>query len=85
MDIVLFSKTECTYCLIAEDNLKRKNLPYKKLILEEDYSPNELKDITGKDIDDIVFPVSVVDGETIIGAKDLHFHIRKMVRANKTK
>ena len=80
MDIVIYSKTDCNYCSIAENNLQRKKLPYKKLVLETDYSINVLTELTGKTSSDIIFPIAIVNGELVQGAKDLHFNIRSAFR-----
>lgn len=83
MQIELFSKPDCNFCEIAEDNLQRKKLKYSKKILDENYEIKDVEEITGKSKDDIIFPVCVVDGEYIGNAKDLHMYIRKALRSKK--
>ena len=76
MEIMLYSRLECSYADIVEYNFARKNLKYKKLILNEDFHIDEIEKITGKHIYDITFPVAVIDGTLVIGAKNIHAYIK---------
>lgn len=79
--ITLYGKEDCSYCTLAEDNLKKKNLPYTKYMLGEDYSTKDVIDHFPNG--DIVFPVVLVDGAYIGGAKELHRYAKSIYKRKK--
>lgn len=68
MDIVIYSKTNCSYCSFAKNFLKEKNITYKEYKLNENFSKEDLltKFPTAK-----TYPVITIDGTFIGGFVDL--------------
>lgn len=68
MDIVIYSKTNCSYCSFVRKILNENNIAYTEYKLDKDFTKDELlaKVPTAK-----TYPVIIIDGEFIGGFSDL--------------
>lgn len=68
MDIVMYSKINCSYCSFARKMLEEKNIKYTEYKLDKDFTKDELlaKVPTAK-----TYPVIIIDGEFIGGFSEL--------------
>ena len=68
MNVVLYSREDCSYCTRAKMILATRNIPYKELKLNEDYTKEHLLELYPSVT---TFPVVVVDGFNIGGFTEL--------------
>jgi glutaredoxin len=68
MNVVLYSREDCSYCTRAKMILATRNIPYKELKLNEDYTKEHLLELYPSAT---TFPVVVVDGFNIGGFTEL--------------
>lgn len=66
----MYSKLDCSYCTKAEAFLKMKKLPYEKLMLDKDFTR---EDVVAKGVKTFPYITRDVDGkqEVIGGCDDL--------------
>ena len=84
MNVVLYSREDCSYCTRAKMILATRNIPYKELKLNEDYTKEHLLELYPSAT---TFPVVVVDGFNIgmnagasAGQTIFHCHIHLIPR-----
>ncbi len=70
--IKIWSKPNCIFCDKAVNLCKLKNLEYEKLMLNEDYS---MEDLLESFPDAKTFPQITMDGEYIGGFTELSTHL----------
>ena len=68
MNVVLYSREDCSYCTRAKMILATRNIPYKELKLNEDFTKEYLLELFPSAT---TFPVVVVDGFNIGGFTEL--------------
>ena len=68
MDVVIYTKENCSYCTSAKTFLRNKNIPFKELALNVDFTRETLLETfpTAR-----TFPVVVIDGFNIGGFSEL--------------
>jgi glutaredoxin 3 len=68
MDVVIYTKENCSYCTSAKTFLKNKNISFKELALNVDFTRETLLETfpTAR-----TFPVVVIDGFNIGGFSEL--------------
>lgn len=74
MLVEIFSKTNCPYCTRAEGLARSKNFEYKKYMLDEDFTREELfEQFPGAR----TFPQIRIDGEIVGGYNDFETWVLK--------
>ena len=68
MDVVIYSKENCSYCMSAKLLLTNKGIPFKEKKLNEDFTRETLLEMFPNAKS---FPVVVVDGFNIGGYMEL--------------
>ena len=71
--IEIWSKPQCPFCDKAENLCKQKNFEYKKYMLDEDFSREELVE---KFPSARTFPQITIDGELIGGYTEFEAKVR---------
>ena len=66
-EVIVYTKTYCPYCDRAKDLLKRKNAPYKEVLLQSQQEFNELKQKTGM----MTVPQIFINGDLVGGYSEL--------------
>jgi len=69
MNVVIYSKENCSYCSKAKMLLTNRNIHYTELKLNEDFTRETLNDLYPSATS---FPVIVVDGFNIGGYNELN-------------
>ena len=72
-DITIFSRKGCAFCAKAKGLLHDADLDFEELMLNDDYSDQTLRAVSGK----TTFPQIFIDGEHIGGADDLEALLKK--------
>jgi glutaredoxin 3 len=69
MNVTIYSRTDCGYCTKAKMLLASKNIPFKEMKLNEDFTKEYLLELFPSAT---TFPVVVVDGFNIGGFDQLN-------------
>ena len=75
MDIVLYSKRNCTFCVQAENLLSIRGFNYKKLMLDEDFAREYLLE---QYPNARTFPVVTIGGMFIGGYEELYTYLESV-------
>ena len=73
---IVYSKENCNFCTVAKQLLKKKGLDFEEKVLDTDYTREDAIELTQKQPSEITFPIIVIDGEYIGGAKELHAYFK---------
>lgn len=73
---VIYSKPNCNFCTVAKQLLKKKELDFEEKILDTDYTREDAIEVAQKQASEITFPLVVIDGKYIGGAKELHAYFK---------
>ena len=66
MDVTLFTRKGCEYCVKAKGILNDANIAFEELVLNKDYSDRSLRAVTGE----TTFPQIFINGERVVGGAD---------------
>jgi len=80
MKVTLYTKRNCGYCDFAKNLLNQKGVQYSALVLDEDFTKENLLELfpTAKS-----FPVVVVDGYNIGGYTELQLILEQKTESRK--
>ena len=67
LDVTVFSRDGCPFCVRAKEALRNAGLEYEELVLNRDYTDRTLRAVTGR----TTFPQVFVSGAHIGGAEDV--------------
>lgn len=76
MNVVIYTKENCSFCTQAKMHLLSRNIPYTELRLGVDFSREQLKEIYSTAT---TYPVIVVDGMYIGGFTELAKYLAEQV------
>lgn len=68
-NILIYSKTVCPYCVKAKFLLKRKNLEFKEIMINDDKTREEMIEKSGGRM---TVPQIFIDGNHVGGCDDLY-------------
>jgi glutaredoxin 3 len=74
MNIVIYTKKDCSYCVSAKQFLEMKNMSYQEKVLGEDFTRETLLEAFPNAK---TFPVIVVDGFNIGGYNEMTKYINE--------
>jgi len=69
MQITVYSKTVCPYCVAAKNWLKTNNYEYEEVLIDSDDAKQRFIELVGPDVRTV--PQIFVDGERIGGYSEL--------------
>lgn len=73
MDVTIFTREGCEYCVRAKGMLKDASIQYEELVLNRDYTEATIRAVSGKS----TVPQVFINGEYIGGSEDLEAFLRK--------
>ena len=82
MNVVLYTKLNCSYCVAAKNMLISKNIVWSEKKLDIDFTKNQLLETYPSAT---LFPVVVVDGFYIGGYSDLLVAVDKHINESANK
>lgn len=65
MNVVIYSKTQCPYCVMAKQLLESKNISYKEFNIETNTEARDF--VVGKGLRSVP---QIFEGDTLIGGYD---------------
>ncbi len=78
---IIYGKDNCANCVKAENILKMKGANFSKLMLDKDYSVNELTAVAGEPIRMLPYLVQLKDGELPVNLGAGEVGIKKLIDA----
>ena len=69
MDIVIYSKPNCNWCVKAKELMRQLGMKYDELVLNIDYERDELREILPENLP-LTVPQIFVDGHRIGGYEE---------------
>ncbi len=71
LDVTVFSREGCPYCIRAKGLLNDANIPFEELVLNRDYKESTLRAVSGTS----TVPQVFINGDYIGGSEDLEKHL----------
>jgi len=76
LDVTIFTREGCEYCVRAKGMLHDAGVPFEELVLNRDYSESTIRAVSGRS----TVPQVFINGEHIGGSEDLQAYLEKQTK-----